>query len=135
MITFFGVGELLVNSRALLVKYEGKLYMPVFGAFHPGNDFGLDYNNETNYRELKRRFEAGRRGQLGRHAASSPTTRTRTTTGSAKTGSRSTTRPPPSFSEKHFLGTDNTARDIFARLFYGFRTAMIFALLFLPAST
>lgn len=130
MITFFGVGELLVNSRALLVKYEGKLYMPVFGAFHPGNDFGLDYNNETNYRELKRGFEAAGEGNwvvmpIVPYNPYENDYRQR------EDGKQINHPAPPSFSQKHFLGTDNTARDIFARLFYGFRTAMIFALLFL----
>ncbi|MFV1996033.1 MAG: ABC transporter permease subunit, partial [Verrucomicrobiales bacterium] len=37
----------------------------------------------------------------------------------------------PSFGRRHLLGTDNTGRDIFARLFYGFRYAVGFALLFM----
>ena len=35
---------------------------------------------------------------------------------------------PPMFKEKHYLGTDNTSRDIVARLFYGFRIAINFHL-------
>ena len=37
--------------------------------------------------------------------------------------------PPftPSFSERHFLGTDNVGRDVLARLVYGFRTAILFS--------
>ena len=48
--------ELISNSRALLVSYEGNLYFPTYSAFHPGTDFGLDYPYETNYRELKQKF-------------------------------------------------------------------------------
>ncbi|MFV1995378.1 MAG: ABC transporter permease, partial [Verrucomicrobiales bacterium] len=55
VISFKGVGEYLVNSRALVVRYEGKFYFPTHSAFHPGADFGLDYQYETNYRELKAR--------------------------------------------------------------------------------
>lgn len=126
-ITFFGVGELLVNNRALLVKYDGKLHIPVYGAFHPGTDFGLGYNNETNYRELKQKFAKEDSGNwvLMPPVPYSPYEN------DYREDSTVTHPLAPSFAEKHFLGTDNIARDIFARLFYGFRTAMIFALLFL----
>ena len=49
--------ELISNSRALLVSYEGNLYFPTYSAFHPGTDFGLDYPYETYYRELKQKFQ------------------------------------------------------------------------------
>jgi microcin C transport system permease protein len=130
LITFFGVGELLVNSRALMVKYEGKLYFPVYGAFHPGADFGLGYNNETDYRKLRNTFKEADEGNwvLMPPVPYNPYENDYRDSGSGE----SITHPAaPSFGEQHFLGTDNTARDIFARLFYGFRTAMIFALLFL----
>jgi microcin C transport system permease protein len=41
--------------------------------------------------------------------------------------------PPfhPSFEKRHYLGTDNVGRDIFARLVYGFRIAIIFSLILL----
>ena len=42
--------ELLVNSRALVVKYNGRYYFPTYGAIIPGEKFGLDYEYETNYR-------------------------------------------------------------------------------------
>jgi microcin C transport system permease protein len=37
--------------------------------------------------------------------------------------------PPHGPSAAHWLGTDNTARDVLARLLYGFRLCMAFALL------
>ena len=49
-------GELLVNSRALVVSYEGGLYFPTYTSFHAGTDFGLDYSYEVNYRDLKQKF-------------------------------------------------------------------------------
>ena len=125
-ITFFGVGELLVNSRALMVKYDGKLHFPVYGAFHPGTDFGLDYNNETDYRELDQKF----REEGGGNWVVMPPVPYNAYENDYREGVDHPPNPP-SWEHKHFLGTDNTARDIFARLFFGFRTAMIFALLFL----
>ena len=56
----FVVGELLINNRALIVSYEGELYFPTYGEFHPGTDFGQSYTYETNYRDLTDAFaEAG----------------------------------------------------------------------------
>ena len=41
---------------------------------------------------------------------------------------------PPSFEEKHYLGTDAVGRDIAARLVYGFRIAIFFSLALLLAN-
>lgn len=38
---------------------------------------------------------------------------------------------PPDVTSKHYLGTDSNGRDIFARLFYGYRIAICFALVLL----
>ncbi len=43
LLAIVSIGELLVNSRAVLVNYQGALYFPTYTAFHPGTDFGLDY--------------------------------------------------------------------------------------------
>ena len=51
--------ELLVNSRALVVHYNGTFYWPTYGNPIPGTTFGLDYQHETNYRQLARRFAEG----------------------------------------------------------------------------
>jgi microcin C transport system permease protein len=37
---------------------------------------------------------------------------------------------PPNAAQGHYLGTDSTGRDILARLFYGYRTAILFAAAF-----
>ena len=47
------LAELWVNSRALVVKYEGNLYFPTYGAIIPGSSFGLGHEYETNYRDLQ----------------------------------------------------------------------------------
>jgi len=117
--------ELLVGSRALIVKYRGRYYFPTYAAFHPGTDFGEDYSYETNYRKLKERFATENRGNW----MLLPPVPYNPYENSFEPGVYPPT--PPSFSQRHFLGTDTTGRDLLARLFYGFRTAMIFALLFL----
>ena len=40
LISFFA--ELFINSRALVVSYEGKWYFPTYGEMIPGTTFGLD---------------------------------------------------------------------------------------------
>lgn len=118
-------GELLVNNRAVAVKYEGELYFPTYGAFHPGTDFGLDYDYEVNYRDLQGYFEA----QGGDNWVLMPLIPYSPFENDATSG---IFRPaPPDIDAKHYLGTDSTSRDILARLFFGTRTALIFSLGFM----
>jgi microcin C transport system permease protein len=118
-------GEVLVNSKALVVSYEGSYYFPTYGAYLPGTTFGLDYEWETNYRELDERFEAegGDNWVLMPPVAYDP----------FETSFKEGSFPPypPSFEDGHYLGTDTSGRDVLARLFYGFRIAMLFSLLLL----
>jgi microcin C transport system permease protein len=121
-------GELLINNRALMISYQGEWYFPTYTAFHPGADFGLDYSYETNYRELQRKFRAEDSGNwvilppipyspYENHAPGAAVFKT----------------TAPSAEYKHYLGTDTTSRDILARLFYGTRIAIFFALAFMAA--
>ena len=121
------IGELLINNRALIVSYEGELYYPTYTAFHPGTDFGLDYPYETNYRDLKQSF-ADQNSDNWVLLALVPYSPFEN---DASTG---IFRPePPETMKKHYLGTDTTSRDILARLFYGTRIALIFALGFMAS--
>jgi len=117
--------ELLVNSRALLVSYEGEWYFPTYGDVIPGETFGLDYSYETDYRELKGVFKESGGGNwvLLPFVPYDPY---------ENNEYEGVFKPaPPSFEDRHFLGTDTTGRDIFSRLFYGFRIAMFFSIVFL----
>ena len=117
--------ELLVNSRALIVHYGGRTYFPTYTRFHPGTDFGENYSYEVDYRKLRERFRRERSGNW----LVIPVVPFNPYENSFQTSSYPPT--PPSVSGRHFLGTDTTGRDILARLFYGFRTAISFALLYL----
>ena len=46
----------MVNKRALVVYYEGDFFFPTYGEQFSGKDFGLGYDYEVDYRELKRKF-------------------------------------------------------------------------------
>ncbi len=124
LLVLLAFGELLVNSRALVVKYEGNLYFPTYTAFHPGTDFGLDYSYEVNYRDLQAHFREEGAGNW----VIMPLVPYNPYENNAKGGVFKPT--PPSLAERHFLGTDTTSRDIVARLFYGTRIALIFSLAF-----
>lgn len=125
LLVLLALGELLVNGRALIVSYQGELYFPTYTQFHPGTDFGLDYSYETNYRDLKRHFEA----QGGENWVLMPLIPYNPYENHAPGG---IFRPlPPSADLQHYLGTDTTSRDILARLFYGTRIALLFSIAFM----
>lgn len=125
LLVLAGFGELLVNSRALIVRYRGHYYFPTYTAFHPGTDFGENYSYETDYRKLRDDFRHAHQGDW----VLMPPVPYNPFENNFRPGVYPPT--PPSWSQRHFLGTDTTGRDVFARLFYGFRIAMIFSLLFL----
>ena len=116
--------ELLVNSRALVVSYQGEWYFPTYADYIPGRTFGLDYDYETNYRELKRALEG-----TGSDWVLLPPV----PYDAFENDLRSGVYPPyaPSFADRHYLGTDSTGRDMVARLVYGFRLAFAFAAILL----
>ena len=115
--------ELLVSNRALIVSYEGSLYFPSYGAIIPGQELGLDYEYETNYRDLKLAFKGSDNWLLLPPIPFDP----------LENHFIDGEFPPyaPSLEHRHYLGTDNTGRDIAARLIYGFRIAIWFSLLLL----
>ena len=47
---------LLVNNRALIVKYHSSYYFPAFGNFYQAKFFGQRAIGETQYRKLKNNF-------------------------------------------------------------------------------
>ena len=118
IISFFC--PMLMNYKALVVKYNGDLYFPVF-KFHQGKEFGQAVHGEANYRMLKERFKTEKSGNwlimplypYGPYESltdlSSP--------------------PPNEPSKTHWLGTDDRGRDVFVRLTYGFNISISFALL------
>jgi len=91
----------------------------------PGTTFGLDYDYETNYREISRHFKDEGKGNwvLMPIVPFDP----------YENDLKENEFPPlpPSFKDEHYLGTDTAGRDVLARLVYGFRTAISFSLLLL----
>lgn len=117
--------EVFINNRALVVSYNGQLYFPTYTDMIPGAEFGFDYAYETDYRELKKRFKAEKNSNF----VIMPLVPFNACENDLKDGEYPPF--PPSFRERHLLGTDNVGRDILARLVYGFRTAISFSLILL----
>ncbi len=115
--------EVLVNSRALVVKYQGKLYFPTYSDIYPGTAFGLGYDYETNYRELQQRFISENSGDF----VVLPPVPFNPYEIDVIDGEYPPF--PPDAARRHYLGTDTVGRDILARLLYGFRIAILFSLL------
>lgn len=56
LVLFAMMDNLLVGNRALMVKYEGKVYFPVFRDAYSAATFGGEGDGEADYRDLKKRF-------------------------------------------------------------------------------
>lgn len=121
------VAEIFINSKALLVEYDGQLFFPIVSDVHIGTEFGLNYSGEVNYRELKKQFEQEK--DSGNFVVLPIVPWNPYEQDFSGNG-----YPPTAPDSQHYLGTDIIGRDILARLVYGFRTAMGFALLTMAIS-
>ena len=126
LILFSIFAELFINNRALLVKYNGDYYFPTYGKVFSGKTFGEDYEYEVNYRILKKKFVSQNNGNY----VIMPVVPYNAFENDFL--SDNTYPPyPPNWKHQHYLGTDTTGRDVLARLIYGFRIAISFAILLL----
>jgi microcin C transport system permease protein len=139
--------ELLANDRPILVKYDGSYYVPAF-KFYPEVTFGGDLRTEAKYSTIEQQCLIIAGGALEcwddpkgiiaevtdkGTAAGQPVDagwlvwplipysyNTIVDTGGVAPG-------PPS--AQNLLGTDDTSRDVAARVIYGFRLSVTFALI------
>jgi microcin C transport system permease protein len=117
---FFGtlVAELLANDKPLLIRYEGELYLPVFRTY-PETLFGGFFETEAEYREPQVAELIEARGWMLWPPIPY----------SFDTVSYDLEVPAPSPpTRRHWLGTDDQARDVLARVIYGFRISVLFGL-------
>ncbi|QUJ66872.1 ABC transporter permease subunit [Photobacterium sp. GJ3] len=127
LLIFSFFAEFFINSKALMVKYQGEYYFPVVSDVLPGTQFGQDYQSETQYRELKQLFAQQNQGDFVVMPLVPWNPLEQDFSGDF---------PPtaPDADAQHYLGTDTIGRDILARLVYGFRITMGFALLTMAIS-
>ena len=140
------MAEVLANDKPLLVQYRGQYYMP-FLKFYPETAFGGDFQTEAGYRDPEVQcliVAAGSAACWDDPAAVAVEARGGSVGGVAITPGWIVWPPIPySFNtindigvaapsapdRQHWLGTDDTARDVLARVIYGFRLSVAFALI------
>jgi microcin C transport system permease protein len=111
--------ELIANDKPILIRYDGGIYLPVF-AVYPETTFGGFFETEAEYRDPAVQQLIAEKG--GRIVW--PLIRY-----SYRTVNLNLDRPAPAPpSAENWLGTDDQARDVVARLIYGFRISVLFGL-------
>ena len=111
--------NLIANDKPLLVQYKGALYTPVF-AIYPETTFGGEYETEADYRDPYVQELIAKDGWMVWPLIPF----------SYKTLNMNTSGPPPTAPDAvNWLGTDDQARDVAARVIYGFRISVLFGLI------
>ncbi|NBB98303.1 MAG: ABC transporter permease subunit [Alphaproteobacteria bacterium] len=137
--------EFIANDRPIIVNYQGAYYFPI-GNFYAETTFGGDFRTEAQYTDpvVQCLIRAGGSDFCFDDPAEA--------TAQAETGivdgaeitpgwmvwppipysydtvndiGRAAPSPPD---DRHLLGTDDTARDVLARVIYGFRLSISFAI-------
>jgi microcin C transport system permease protein len=111
--------EVISNDRPLIVLYQGETYFPLLQNY-PEKTFGGDFETPTDFLDpfIERSIREGSNWAiypLNRYSFTS-----------LNYFAPSPNPAPPS--AVNWLGTDDRGRDVFARLLYGFRTSVLFAL-------
>jgi microcin C transport system permease protein len=111
--------ELVSNDKPMVASYQGKLYFPIWHN-PPETEFGGDFQTPTDYLDpfIRQQFS-----QAGNWAVYPPNPYHHST---LNYFAKEPNPAPPS--TDNFLGTDDRGRDLFARLLYGFRVSVLFAL-------
>ncbi len=111
--------EVIANDKPILMGYEGELYSPVLFSY-PETEFGGVFETEAVYtsRAVQDLIEAGDGWMVWPLIPFSHDTIDRYTAGAV----------PEAPSARHWLGTDDVARDVTARIIYGFRLSVLFGL-------
>tara|TARA_Y100001970_G_scaffold215377_1_gene263465 strand:- start:12292 stop:13329 length:1038 start_codon:yes stop_codon:yes gene_type:complete len=108
--------DFIANEKPILLKYNENLYFPIFKSY-PETVFGGDFETEADYRDPYVKKLINSSGWMIMPIIPY----------SYNTIIRDIDVPAPSPpSVKNFLGTDDQARDVLARLIYGFRISILF---------
>lgn len=117
----FALGaELVANDKPLLLKYKGELYVPVLYDYYE-TQFGGDFESPADYKDP---YIQNLITQEGQGWIVWPLIRYNYRTINYDL---SVPAPSPPTSE-NWLGTDDQGRDVLARVIYGFRISVLFAL-------
>jgi len=111
--------ELLSNDRPIMVHYEGESYYPLFVSY-PETTFGGDFETETDYLDPYIREKITTPPNWSLYPLNNFSFDTINYDALAAN--------PAAPSDDNLLGTDDRGRDVLARLIYGFRVSVLFAL-------
>ncbi len=144
--------EFIANDKPILVQYRGEYFTPVFN-FYPETAFGGDFATEAIYRdpEVQCLVESGGLEQCF-DDPEGVMTQARTGSVDGEPIERGWTIWPPipyAFNTtvdrpgaaplppngQNLLGTDDTKRDVLARVIYGFRLSILFTLMVTGAAS
>lgn len=139
--------ELVANDRPLLVQYRGEWHAP-FAKFYPETAFGGDFQTEAKYKDVEVRclimaagseacwddpdavlLEASEKGTVDGQPVDKGRIIWAPIPYSFNTINDLDGPAPSRPDAQHWLGTDDTARDVLARVIYGFRLSVSFALI------
>ncbi len=139
-IVLFGLSllaEFIANDRPLLVSYQGELYTPFLNSYTDAQ-FGGDFQTEAQYKDPDMQCLIVTGGDEACFDDPAGTLQTAEKTGwilwplipysfnTVDTTNVKTAPGPPD--EYHWFGTDDQARDVGARIIYGFRISILFAI-------
>lgn len=117
--------EFIANDNPLAIKYDNEWYFPVLNSY-PESTFGGDPGFDSDYTDPYLTDLIEEKGKI--YWPLVPF--------SHDTIDFDLQSSPPSApSSRHWLGTDDQGRDVFARLLYGFRVSVSFGLLLTLFST
>ena len=120
-IFIFALGaEFVANDKPLLLEYKGELYVPVFHDYYE-TQFGGDFESPADYKDpyIQELITQGGNGWI-----MWPLIRY-----DYQTINYDLSEPAPSPpTSQNWLGTDDQGRDVLARVIYGFRVSVLFAL-------
>ena len=138
--------DVLANDKPILVKYQGGYYTPIF-KFYPETTFGGDFKTEAIYRDIEVECLITTGGLIDcfddpegyiADAADGVIDGVEIQQGwtiwplvpySYDTPNDLGRAAPTAPDSKHWLGTDDTTRDVLARVIHGFRLSVAFALI------
>ncbi len=117
--------DIVANDNPILVVFDGAVYTPIFKAY-PETAFGGTFETEADYRDPVVANLIDARGWM-----IWPPVRY-----NHQTVAWNLPQPAPSPPDaEHWLGTDDQARDVVARLIYGFRISVLFGVALTVIST
>ena len=150
IVTLFA--ELVANDKPLLVSYRGELYTPAF-KFYPETTFGGEFETEAEYPAPEVRclivtggfdacfddpealIEDAEDGVVNGQEIIKGWIINAPVPYSFNTINYDVQPAPGPPDAKHWLGTDDQTRDVLARIIYGFRISVVFALFVVTVSS